>query len=118
LIKHNHSSDGSYSTDDNKHFVPNKEISSAAEHGLKLREEFNKGGTDVGVKRAKQLVDQDYLSIKDIKSIYSYFARHTIDKKAKDFGNEKNPSKGYIAWLLWGGDACEKWVKKIHDELK
>lgn len=43
----------------------------------------------------------------------SYFARHEVDKRAANFGNKENPSKIYIAWLLWGGDSCKKWVDKI-----
>ncbi|RYE13281.1 MAG: glycoside hydrolase family 3 protein [Rickettsiales bacterium] len=60
-----------------------------------------------------------HYSLKDsiLKSMYSYFARHNVDKKSKDFGNEKNPSKGYIAWLLWGGDVCEDWIKKIYQKI-
>ena len=48
----------------------------------------------------------------------SYFARHSIDKNAKNFGNEDNPSNGYIAWLLWGGDAGEKWSNDIKKQFK
>ncbi len=53
--------------------------------------------------------------------MYSYFKRHTIDKQAKNFGDDKNPSPGYVAWLLWGGDAGYAWVKgimKTHSEKK
>jgi hypothetical protein len=28
----------------------------------------------------------------------SYFARHEIDKRGKNYGNEDNPSAGHIAW--------------------
>jgi hypothetical protein len=43
----------------------------------------------------------------------SYFARHALDKKAKDFGKDDDPSAGYVAWLLWGGDAGRDWAKTI-----
>jgi hypothetical protein len=42
----------------------------------------------------------------------SYFARHEVDKRAKNFGNEENPSAGYIAWLLWGGDVGRSWARQ------
>lgn len=48
----------------------------------------------------------------------SYFARHKVDKSGKDFNNKDKPSNGYIAWLLWGGDAGKEWaesIKKKHD---
>ena len=51
----------------------------------------------------------------------SYFARHSVDKRAENFGNDDNPSAGYIAWLLWGGDAGQKWAeehKKALDNAK
>lgn len=44
------------------------------------------------------------LSPDTIKRMASYFARHEVDKRAKNFGNDANPSAGYIAWLLWGGE--------------
>ena len=36
----------------------------------------------------------------------AYFARHDVDKASRSRvrGDEANPSAGYIAWLLWGGD--------------
>ena len=56
---------------------------------------------------------QKNMPMRTIKRMYSYFKRHTVDKDAKDFGNDKKPSPGYIAWLLWGGDAGYTWVKGI-----
>lgn len=47
----------------------------------------------------------------------SYFARHEVDKKSDNFGNDDDPSAGYIAWLLWGGDAGKKWAEKIKKEI-
>jgi phage head maturation protease len=40
----------------------------------------------------------------------SYFARHEVDKKGEGWGVD---SAGYIAWLLWGGDAGWRWAKSI-----
>ncbi len=36
----------------------------------------------------------------------AYFARHDVDKAAvsHEWGDESDPSAGYIAWLLWGGE--------------
>jgi hypothetical protein len=42
----------------------------------------------------------------------SYFARHKVDKRADNFGSDEDPSTGYIAWLLWGGDAGQKWAEE------
>jgi hypothetical protein len=43
----------------------------------------------------------------------SYFARHEVDKRSPNFGNEDNPSAGYIAWLLWGGDEGRLWAQNL-----
>ncbi|RYE05823.1 MAG: hypothetical protein EOP33_00995 [Rickettsiaceae bacterium] len=103
---------------EDKYFLPTEAVSKAAAKGLELHDKFNKGGTEVGVARAKQLKDKEKVDVEDIKSISSYFARHEVDKKAEDFGNDANPSKGYIAWLLWGGDAGQKWAQGIKDKIE
>ena len=81
-------------------------MAAAARKGLKLRAKFGRGGTHVGVARAEQLSAREPLTPKDIRTISAYFARHEVDKKAKSrvWGDESDPSAGYIAWLLWGGD--------------
>lgn len=107
-----------YLDSDDKYFTPPKEVAEAAEKGLMLKEKFNKGGTVVGWRRAEQLRERAAVSRKDIIKIVSYFARHEVDKKAKNFGNEANPSKGYISWLLWGGDPGRKWAEAIKTSLQ
>jgi hypothetical protein len=96
---------------------PTKAMADNARLGLQLREEFGRGGTYVGVRRAHRLSDQGELSDRDIKAMYSYFARHAVDKKAKShkWGSKTDPSAGYIAWLLWGGDAGAAWVKSARE---
>lgn len=92
---------------------PPKTVADQARKGLKLREEFKRGGTQVGVARARDLANQENLSADTIKRMVSYFARHKVDKRAKNFGDDDNPSAGYVAWLLWGGDAGKKWCEGI-----
>jgi hypothetical protein len=100
-------------------FKPNAKMAANAKKGLKLREEFGRGGTDVGVKRAEQLAAQKALSPADVKSMHSYFARHAVDKqgKAHEWGSDSDPSAGYIAWLLWGGDEGKEWADRNADAL-
>jgi hypothetical protein len=94
-------------------FKPTQRMASAARRGLKLREKFGRGGTAVGVARAEQLAAGRALSEKDVKAMHSFFARHAVDKDAKshEWGSDSDPSAGYIAWLLWGGDAGAKWAE-------
>ena len=93
-------------------FKPTLRMASAARRGMRLREKFGRGGTDVGVRRAHQLIDRTDLSEQDVKSIHSFFARHEVDKNAKahEWNSDKDPSAGFVAWLLWGGDAGKRWA--------
>jgi len=85
-------------------FKPTAKMAANARLGLELREKFGRGGTDVGVRRAEQLAAREALSPADIKSMYSYFARHAVDKNTTRhvWGSTEDPSAGFIAWLLWG----------------
>ncbi len=98
--------------------TPPATVAKQAEKGLKLREEHGRGGTEVGRRRANQLKNREPVSDRDIKSMYSYFARHTVDKQGKGWADKDKPSAGYIAWLLWGGDAGETWAHGLHDKLE
>lgn len=95
-------------------FTPTAKMASAARRGLRLREKFGRGGTEVGVKRAHQLADRASLSGEDVKSMHSYFARHEVDKETHSgkWNSDHDPSAGFIAWLLWGGEAGKAWADK------
>jgi hypothetical protein len=99
-------------------FNPPAGVVANAKRGLELRREFNRGGTDVGVARARSLSNGQGIPLETIRRMVSYFARHEVDKKGKDWGNASNPSAGYIAWLLWGGDAGKTWADSISEREK
>ena len=99
-------------------FKPPAGATANAKRGLELRREFNRGGTAVGVARARSLANGQGLPLETIRRMVSYFARHEVDKKGKDWGNASNPSAGYIAWLLWGGDAGKTWADSISEREK
>ena len=98
---------------------PPAAVAAAAKKGLKLRARFNRGGTEVGVRRAEQLAARHEVSADDVTAISSYFKRHAVDKDAKahQWGDASDPSAGYVAWLLWGGDAGEKWADGLKAKL-
>lgn len=100
-------------------FKPTRKMADAARKGLKLREAFGRGGTEVGVRRAKQLEAQEALSADDVKSMHSYFARHAVDKDTHShkWGDDADPSAGYIAWLLWGGEDGRRWADAKRETL-
>jgi len=95
-----------------RRFKPTQRMAPAARRGLRLREKFGRGGTEVGVARARQLVDRAELRNADVKSMHGFFARHAIDKDAKthSWNSDSDPSAGFIAWLLWDGDPGRAWA--------
>lgn len=99
-------------------FIPPQNVADEALLGLQLRKKFKRGGTMVGVARARDLKNRRNISVRTIKRMYSFFARHFVDKQGKNFYNEVKPSNGKIAWLLWGGDAGAAWVSKLYSDLK
>ena len=100
--------------------TPNSGMKSEARKGLDWRSEFGRGGTEVGIARARDIVNAKDLSDSTVKRMYSFFSRHEVDKKAKGFrpGEKGYPSNGRIAWALWGGDAGFSWSKKLVNQMK
>lgn len=101
-------------------YKPTSGMQSAARRAIKLKEQGKaKGaGTAVGWTRAGQLARGETLSLSTVKRMYSFFSRHEVDKKGKDWGNAENPSNGKIMWLAWGGDAGYSWSRKIVEREK
>jgi len=99
---------------------PTQEMANEAEQALEWRAEFGRGGTEVGVARARDLKNRVNLSIRTIKRMFSYLSRHEVDKKGKGFykGDEGYPSAGRIAWGLWGGDPGFDWTKRKIKEIE
>ncbi len=99
---------------------PTQEMANEAEQALEWRAEFGRGGTEVGVARARDLKNRVNLSIRTIKRMFSYLSRHEVDKKGKGFykGDEGFPSAGRIAWGLWGGDPGFAWTKRKIKEIE
>lgn len=98
--------------------TPPRVVADAAERGLELRREHRRGGAEVGVRRAEQLMSQEVLSAPDIKSMYSYLPRHALDKYGRHWSNPDKPSAGYIAWQLWGGDAARDRIHDLRETLR
>jgi HK97 family phage portal protein len=100
--------------------TPTQGMAEEAKRGLDWRKEHGRGGTAVGVARANQLVRRDKLSPRTVLRMYSFFARHEVDKQAEGFkrGEDGYPSAGRIAWALWGGDAGQRWSTGKRDLIK
>jgi len=101
-------------------YKPTAGMKAAAKRALRWKEQGKaKGaGTMVGWTRAGQLARGETLSLSTVKRMYSFFSRHEVDKKGKDFYNTSDPSNGRIMWDAWGGDAGFSWSRKIVNREK
>jgi len=86
-----------------------------AKKALEWRKEHKRGGTPVGLNTARTLSKGGQIGIEKVRHIAKYFPRHEIDKKAEGWqpGEKGFPSRGRIAWALWGGDAGWRWAQAI-----
>jgi hypothetical protein len=102
-----------------KTYKPTSGMASAAKRALKWKEEGQPGGTLVGLARANQLKDRDPLTASTVLRMYSFFSRHEVDKRATGFnsGEEGFPSKGRVAWDLWGGDGGYSWSTAKRNQI-
>jgi HK97 family phage prohead protease len=100
--------------------VPTEQMAKNAKRGLEMRREFNRGGTAVGVARARSIANRQKLSPKTVNRMVSFFARHAVDSEAEGYraGEPGYPSAGKIANLLWGGPAAYAWAKRKQRELE
>lgn len=97
--------------------TPPAAVASEAARGLELRRLHKRGGTEVGFERARGLAAREPVDLPNLKRIRSYFARHEVDKRGRDWNNKERPSAGYIAWLLWGGEPGRAWVERELEKL-
>jgi hypothetical protein len=95
-----------------KQFEIPVKVREAAKKGLELHEQFGRGGTEVGVSMARKLSSGKKLSVEDLHHVAQYFPRHAVDNLDQDGSDGHAPSNGYIAWLLWGGDAGREWSEQ------
>ena len=98
---------------------PTEEMAEEAKRGLEWRAEYDRGGTEVGVARARDISNRTNLSPDTVRRMVSYFARHEVDKEGEGFspGEDGYPSAGRIAWALWGGDPGKSWANRKSEEL-
>ncbi len=87
-------------------------VRQAAKMGLELHDKHGRGGTDIGVNMAKKLASGEKVSEDDVRHVARYFPRHSVDNLEMDGKRSGEVSNGYIAWMLWGGDAGRKWSEE------
>lgn len=108
-------------------FKPPESVARAAERGLEFRKkaspsnrggltpaEAGKHGIGSGVQRAVNLKNRTTMSPKTVRMMNRFFSRHEKNKtiNPENRGTPWN-DKGYVAWLLWGGDPGQSWARKV-----
>jgi len=101
-------------------YSPTAGMKAAARRALKWKEDGKAtgAGTPVGWGRATDIVAGRAMSLSTVKRMFSFFSRHEVDKKGKDFNNTANPSNGRIMWDAWGGDAGFSWSRGIVERMR
>jgi hypothetical protein len=108
-------------------FKPPQSVANAAARGLELRkknhgqggldpQQANKAGIGSGVTRAATLKNRENCSPETVRRMKAFFSRHEKNKKV-DVGKNPGNDKGYIAWLLWGGDPGQSWAEKVCNQM-
>jgi hypothetical protein len=101
-------------------YSPTAGMKAAARRALKWKADGKAtgAGTPVGWGRATDIVAGRSMSLSVVKRMFSFFSRHEVDKKGKDFNNTSNPSNGRIMWDAWGGDAGFSWSRGIVNRMR
>lgn len=96
-------------------FTPPEGVRDEAARGLEWRREFGRGGTEVGVARARDLSNGRDVSPETARRMKAYFDRHEVDKEGEGWSPSQDgfPSAGRIAWALWGGDPGRSFANRI-----
>jgi len=85
---------------------PPQTVRNNARKALEKRKEHGRGGTEIGVARARDLANGKGIPEETLKRMVSFFARHAGDPK------QDPTSAASIAWGLWGGSAGRAWAER------
>lgn len=91
-------------------YKPSGEMIAAFRKGLRLHEEGRSGEglMSATVAWARRAVNGESLTEDKVRKMNAWFARHAVDRKA-GWAIPGKETPGYVAWLLWGGDAGRSW---------
>jgi len=100
-----------------KTFKPTGAVAKEAQKAIDFKKEHGDevdAGTQVGWTRANDLADRREVSLDVVKRMVNFFNRHEKNKAiSPEHRDEPWKDNGYVAWLLWGGDAGRKWAEQI-----
>lgn len=95
-------------------YKPTAAMAEAARRGLKMRMESapsQRGGTAVGLARARQFASRTPVSLDIVQRTYSFLSR------AKTYYKPGSNTPGTQAYLLWGGPAALTWARNILNQI-
>ena len=99
---------------------PTAGMAAAARRGLKLHEEGKCGDglKPETVARANRLARREEMNEDWVREMRAWFARHDEASKSPGWDKAGEEKPGYVAWLLWGGDAAKNWSARKVKELE
>ena len=93
----------------------------AAQQAIDWKEKYGRdevsAGTPVGWARAHQLAKGEKLSVDTIKRMAAFNRHRKNSSIAPEHKDEPWKDNGYVAWLIWGGDAGVDWAIEKSKEL-
>lgn len=98
-------------------FTPPQGAQDAGKRALEVRADkppSQRGMTEVGIARARDLANGKELSPDTVKRMLNYFTRHEGDKQGSTWDDQ---GKGWQAWQGWGGDAGFAWARKVVKQM-
>ena len=97
--------------------VPPQQVQDNAARALAVRAEAppsQRGMTEVGIARARDLSNGVALSEDTVRRMVAYFERHEVDKQGETWDEQ---GAGWQAWYGWGGDEGWAWSKRKVEEF-
>jgi HK97 family phage prohead protease len=100
-------------------FTPPAGVREEAAKGLAWRSEYGRGGTAVGVARARDLSNGVNISPETARRMKAFFDRHQTNVGTTGWspGEAGFPSPSRIAWALWGSDPGWAWSRKLVEQM-
>jgi HK97 family phage prohead protease len=99
---------------------PTAGMASAARRGLKLHEEGKSGDglKPETVARANRLARREEMNDDWVREMNAWFARHDSASKSPGWDKAGEEKPGFVAWLLWGGNAAKNWSARKVKEME